>query len=326
MFENADRTYVTVFTGTGKTQNLALTAYWHLMQMPLDAEESDSSAADDFTPVSDDELERRLSEIDGGGVEPLPEEIENLSDSSRFLLEPQDRVDGFCGESGVTYRNSHLPSDFEQFHQRHLSDFSFFAEMTLKNIRSRSQVNSPFIFVSFNLRASIHAFPNKLTEKYRQPDPRHLYWRTREPCTHWREANSDLKRKETTLDDELFRQLRHAVWESITRNAWTILMDDLEEAHDPREALYSLLSTATVFTTATASDGTWSLVFAAPLDPGVGMCRHDVGRRQPRLAVMELPGKPPVGHKQQNEMMQRREKDWRAELYGAVAALRRLQN
>ncbi|MFG2827805.1 hypothetical protein ACGFWI_10120 [Streptomyces sp. NPDC048434] len=325
MFENADRTYVTVSTGAGKTYSLALVAYWHLMQSPPDVEEPDFSAADDFTPVPDDELERRLAEIDGGGVESLPEEIESISDSSLFLLEPQDRVDGSCAESGVTYRRPHLPSSFEQFHQRHVSNFPFSAEITLEKIRSRSQANSPIIFVSFNLHASIRAFPSKLTDKYRRPDSHHLNWRIREPYTHWREGGGDLKRKEPTHDDELFRQLRHAVWESITRNAWTILVDELEEVHDPHEALYSLISTATMFTTATASDGSWSLVFAAPPDPGVDMCRHYVGRRQPQLAVMELPGNPPVSNEQQNEMMRRREKDWRAELYGAVAALSRLQ-
>ncbi|MFJ1550582.1 hypothetical protein [Streptomyces sp. NPDC088246] len=124
--------------GYGKTVESGF-LLWQRLQSADDGEAF--AAADEL--VTDDELEERLAALEEVTVPPLPDDIEGLSDSSRFLRDGNNRASAREGldpadvrPAGTGIRQGYfaaLPREFAQFHERRQDSWAWYAELDLRD-------------------------------------------------------------------------------------------------------------------------------------------------------------------------------------------------
>ncbi|MEV6179905.1 hypothetical protein [Streptomyces sp. NPDC052015] len=306
----ADREMTVMFMGSGKSRTAGLMAYWRMMQTPVEGEDEPGGPADErFTPVSDEELERRLAELNDLVVEPLPEEIEELSDSSRFLdpvgetKEPDEATtadphhafspsprrglrlaiassasrEDEAGQGLATWKrhaDAGLTDHWAEF-QRAFSTVLYVGYSQVGTRARKRRTESPFSDLLFR-RAM---WDDMLKEWERASE------RKRQEVTHYSTPSWSwaLIRPDQPLRDAV----RNVYFTH--RYSVTVCVDNMGAARDPNAALTSLIADATTFCATTTDDGAWTLLAAAPaVDSDACLAPSP-----PRLAVMELPGAPP---------------------------------
>lgn len=314
----------------GKTLGAGLLAYWHLMQTPVEGEEEPGGPVDErFTPIPKEELEQRLAALGKVTVEPLSEEIEELSDSGRFLIpdektqKPEEGTENIEAPSSsetahhtdhsIALRKiylestpigpndswkrraiSHYSDSWEETRRSYSAIFLVNCKRSRKPTPERLEAETQFLFQPFSYEVK--------RINPRLADARFL---THFRFTLWNDPVMERKRKSAARNMEEFESPLPCLPKSpmpcpppssyyerqneVVHTSITIIVDNMGAAQDPNAALTSLIADATSFRTAETDDGAWSLLVTAP--PIAAPCRHEVGG--PRLAVMELPGAPP---------------------------------
>ncbi|MFJ5064622.1 hypothetical protein ACIP96_35035 [Streptomyces nigra] len=307
----ADGEMTVIFMGGGKTEAAGLVAYWHSMHTPAEGEEeSGGPDVERFTPVPEVELERRLAELKGLVVEPLPEEIEELSDSSRFLDPVEETKEP---EKTAAKNPSHtfrpLRSKLHRLTVRSAFREDAQASHGLAAWKRHADAGLADHWVEVQ-----RAFSTVLYVGSIQDEPlRRKLRRTESPFSRlifcadmWDDMFKEWERASERQREEV-RHYSTPSWScaliqpdqtlrDAVRNVYftqhyrvTICMDTTGAARDPNAALTSLIADATTFCATAAADGAWTLLVAAP---AVGGDACPAPRPQ-RLAVMELPGAPP---------------------------------
>ncbi|MFF3208655.1 MULTISPECIES: hypothetical protein [unclassified Streptomyces] len=324
----ADGATEVMYMGSGKTQSASLAAYWYLMQKPVAGEEEPGGAVGErFTPVPVEELKRRLAVLHERAVEPLTEEIEELSDSGRFLASDEETQESGEGteEAGPSsnwaaqqaeLRNEirkeiytqgapNLPiAAWKRYAGDHYSDYweetrrSFSTVllvgralgrgMTPKKRRHSREIMPLWLNSEHMLIDRRFEWP-RLLESLECRRPANFWdaWDTERERAAAEHRMEELRTSSCSLQSLDYERLREAVRTYLTLRTSVTVV--VGAARNPDAALTSLIADATSFGTAETADGTWSLLVAAP-PVAAGLC-HEAGR--PRLAVMELPGAPP---------------------------------
>jgi hypothetical protein len=313
------KAHLVMSTGSGKT--LSMIAYWHLMQTPMEGEEGPGGTVDErFTPVPDEELERRLAALDELTVSPLPADIEGLSNSGRFLREPEAEDARVLGErkqdvhSSSSEKGSHQGASPRLMRVYHGASSRTSTSNALKwfaaQLRRPGQWEEAWQEARHNYSAVllVCAGENDIgTLKMKRSETPPTSWGDRCDWLAYLADSRVVKRhREFTRDAEHSRAtLRYLSYDSLSpygeflRDAVrtyftlhvsiTVVVDNVGAARDPNAALNSLIAEATSFSAAEVDDGTWTLLVTAPAVAGERS--HTMGR--PRLAVLELPGDPP---------------------------------
>ncbi|MEU6258649.1 hypothetical protein [Streptomyces sp. NPDC047043] len=301
------------FVGSGKTY-AGLLAYWRLMQTPAEGEDVTGGAVDErFTPVSEEGLEQRIALLDSMIVSPLPEEIEDLADSSRFLASPE-------GENGATETGSRPGEEgslLQAAARPARAPFMTSAEVVVDGMTEQSLIPVPYLRDEW-----VKAFSTVLLVWSGEGGTAVANWgraAMARPITLYacekvlNDPHTDYAAPRRAEFESLHymvsshnEQLRDAVQSCFSlRTSITVVVDNVGAARDPNAALESLIADATCFGAAEDEDGTRALVVTAPPAPAslpavAQQCRHEVVGR-PRVAVMELPGDPPHESPQQKE-------------------------
>jgi hypothetical protein len=291
---------VTIFMGGGKTY-AGLAAYWRVLQTPADGEDGTGGTVDErFTPVPDEELERRFAELDSKAIEPLPEEIESLSDGSRFLkggaeIEEAKNVTQAVVDGAALYKS------LAKLMKAWFQESEWFVDLSMNNLGDRhwQPAMRDFAAVLFVGHGRITELKLSRCEMSFSDE---LDYRRK--GRGWKVSHGRSEELRALTYDSLRahrEQLRDAVqtYSFVYRCHITVVVDNVGATRDPDAALTSLITEATDFGAAEANDGTWTLVMAAP----VVAEEHSHAVAGPRLAVMELPGVPSrESAQQQNEI------------------------
>ncbi|MET7913968.1 hypothetical protein ABZS98_38300 [Streptomyces avermitilis] len=308
----ANRWMVTMPTGGGKTRAFSLTAYWHLLQTPVEGEDEQGGPADGrFTPVPPDELERRLAELDNEVAEPLPEVIESLSDSSRFLAP----AEGPPQEVKKVPHNRQRMLFAASFRQPGTTREQAQAERSYASRKRRAdalQTGNPSLWAEVERAFSTVLYvgsthQERLPRKLRPAEQSRFsdFIRSTDVWLDMlteREVASQCRRETAAADCftqpvrswtviQADQRLRAAVWEfcATLTSTITVYVDHTGAARDPNAALNSLIADATNVCATATNDGRWALLVTAP---AAGSDAYPA-LIPPRLAVMELPGAPP---------------------------------
>ncbi|MER6112670.1 hypothetical protein [Streptomyces hirsutus] len=305
--------FMVLAPGSGKTESANLMACWRLMQTPSEGEDEPGGPVDErFTPVSEEELERRLAALNDLTVEPLPVEIEELSDSSRFLApveetqEPERVTRGTSPLGSRQPLRAWAPSRRGLFMESRLAlpDVPVWGRHVDVFFSSNwEEVQRTFSTVLYVGPVQGGSLSLKLRSTEGTLSPRWFFCRSDrwgDMFREWEQA-SERRREEglyyystSSWSCALIRPdqpLRDAVRNStLTRHsAVDVFVDNTGASRDPNAALTSLIADATTFCITEADDGAWTLLVTAP---AVGGDKHPAAG-PPRLAVMELPGAPP---------------------------------
>ncbi|MFF3585004.1 hypothetical protein [Streptomyces mirabilis] len=315
--DEAGRSKLMMFVGGGKTMSAGLMAYWHAMQTPVAGEDDPEGTADGrFTPLSDDELEQRLASLHDRTVEPLPEEIESLADSSTL-----NREGGHEGAEsavkGVVHKQLHWWDFSGPTASRFLGRADVFqdhcrAELTNACCDDLEEATLYYstVLVCKTIRPMVlprrkQWLTDRRLERRRNAQ---AFWHALDgyecESNTWLEAGPDALSTQGqvpyvpcapytfTSSHEPLREAVQAYFTHFTlRCDIKIVVDNVGAARDPNAALRSLIADATSFSAATDSAGRWALLMTAPAPREAP--EHARGR--PRVAVMELPVDPPPG-------------------------------
>ncbi|MEV5194759.1 hypothetical protein AB0K86_19910 [Streptomyces clavifer] len=260
---------VSVGGGGGKTFSLGLVAYWLYLQEPVDDVEMDDSEADDFVPVSDAELEKRLANLHEAENEPVTEEIESLSECAVPL------VRSTASSDVVPKDASRLLRYFVNPVVMNLLD----ARKGLERSRKREQAK---VYMAFTRALARQLHTDSDYKRKRDSSLTDLYW--------WDSDPRAVMLKCHAYTDSFLDTLRHALRESMEHMVGQIIAAGAEGSFDSRQSLHWLISEATLFKTDVSPNGHRVLIFAITPDQTRRGHGGDVDR--PQLAVMELPWEP----------------------------------
>ncbi|MFB8025978.1 MULTISPECIES: hypothetical protein [unclassified Streptomyces] len=263
-FEHTDRTDYWVHTGSGKTFNLGLLALWHHLQESVEEAEWDTHE-DDFIPVPESELEKRLAQLKEKETEPLPEEIESLSDQTTPALLPPP-----------------APSPKDTSHLlRYFVNPTVDCILNTRGVHSRTQTRVK-VYMAYTQAIHARDAGNEAVRERKKTPLDKLYWWDLDPRTHMVKRHA--------YKDQFLETLRQALYVSMDHLVGQIIAEGYRGSHDARESLGWLISQATLFKTDVSPNGQRVLIFAVvPARAPRGRGR-DVDR--PQVAVMELPWEP----------------------------------
>ncbi|MFI9155742.1 hypothetical protein [Streptomyces sp. NPDC053367] len=293
-----------VVMGVGSGKALSMAAYWRLLGTHLkDEDETDGTGEERFAPLSDEELEQRFAALQEMTPEPLPEEIENLSDVSDFLLSDEVKEEDRESTQGSPKtiaanpgRGSRGLSPWPTAALRWPTPASLHGGEWEEARRGFSAVLLVCAAVGGSARA--RRVPVRNAHRPQRAAPwtdvlfdvrsfRALKERKLRTEPEWG-ALSPLVREPAGTNRELLRDAVRTYFDMQPASIW-IIVDNVGAAHDPGAALASLLADATSFAAAAGDDGRWNLLVTAPAS--TELCGHAVSR--PRLAILQLPDDPP---------------------------------
>ncbi|MER6230973.1 hypothetical protein ABT169_17740 [Streptomyces sp. NPDC001616] len=257
--------------GGGKSHSLGLLAYWNYLQEPVTDDEMDDSEVDDFVPVSDAELEDRLSGLHEMEIEPVAEEIESLSECALPLV-PECPTYSPCP---VPEEASRLLRYFVNPVIVNLLD----ARKDLERSRGRQEVK---VYMAFTRALARQLHTDSGYGRKKDLSQIDLFWFDGDPRISMAKRHA--------YADSFLDTLRQALRESMEHMVGQIIAVGYEKSCDSRQSLDWLISKATLFKTDVSPNGHRVLIFGITPDQVKRGHRTDVDR--PQLGVMELPWEP----------------------------------
>ncbi|MER7937904.1 MULTISPECIES: hypothetical protein [unclassified Streptomyces] len=308
--------------GSGKTESLI--AYWHHMQTPAEGEDMvEGNAVGAFVPPSEADLQRRLASLHERVVEPLPEDIESLSDSSQFLDEKNEESAAESQEVTPQEGESSPASRLEKGKYPYLQGGPLVAMDALLRYHfdlpfhvrdewmDRMREFSVVLFCGFGKESPSRKRRTRPRYNFTlRPRSRSEHFFIRHRREEWADVlgsfNSDYVRTRDEHLREMTSSMLHPLQEPTrdlvqtyftVHTTCTIMVDNLGAARDPDAALRSLLRDATSLSASEEDDGRMTLLIMAPAaSQPLG---NDPAR--PRLAILELPNDGPADPRQPNQ-------------------------
>ncbi|MBV1940859.1 hypothetical protein KUF83_30455 [Streptomyces sp. BV286] len=267
----------------------------------LDSDDAEAGLVgeEEFVPLSDEELEARLSSLGSLVVSALPDDIESISDSSRFFrqLKTEESENGLWNSVAAEFSEEEKAA-IEISRAAEAMDWLLRGSPSSGFESDRRAFSSVFVVCEGRMYANPYRTPQRELRQS-QDEPVLRDSELADAMIEWGACpdpgNRERLRDRITWLSAAARgramylqQLRGAV-QAYTLRADVRVWDVTGARERPGEALTALVSEATDFGAAIRGDGQWSLLVTAP----AAAEEHGSAAAGPRVAVMELPSPPP---------------------------------